>query len=75
MISTLLRTLFSVLGTHRKLALENLALRQQIAVLQRSVKRPRLKKSDRVFWVLLAKIWNDWAKTLIGTGLYALGGS
>ena len=58
------RTLISVLGTHRKLAFENLALRQQIAVLQRSVKRPRLKKSDRVFWVLLAKLWNDWAKTL-----------
>ena len=64
MISTLFRTLFSVLGTHRKLALENLALRQQIVVLQRSVKRPRLKKSDRVFWVLLSKTWNDWAKTL-----------
>ncbi len=47
--------------THRQLALENLALRQQIAVLQRSVKRPRLTKSDRVFWVLLSKVWNDWA--------------
>ena len=41
-VSALLRTLFSVLGTHRKLALENLALRQQIVVLQHSVKRPRL---------------------------------
>ena len=64
MISTLFRTLVSVLATHRQLALENLALRQQIAVLQRSVKRPRLKNSDRLFWTLLSKIWKDWAEIL-----------
>jgi len=64
MISTLLRTLISTLTSHRALALENLALRQQIAVLQRSVKRPRLKNSDRLFWVLLAKIWKDWTDAL-----------
>jgi hypothetical protein len=46
MISTLLRTLISTLASHRKLVLENLALRQQIVVLQRSVKRLRLKKTD-----------------------------
>ena len=33
-----------VLGTRRKLAFDNLALRQQIIVLQRSVKRPRLRE-------------------------------
>ena len=65
MIATLLRTLISTLASHRKLALENLALRQQIVVLQCSVKRPCLKKSDRVFWVLLARIWKDWTKALI----------
>ena len=64
MISTLLRTLISTLATHRELAFENLALRQQIAVLQRSVKRPHLKKSDRLFWVLLSRIWTDWAEIL-----------
>lgn len=64
MISTLFRTLVSVLATHRQLALENLALRQQIAILQRSVKRPRLKNSDRLFWTLLSKIWKDWAEIL-----------
>jgi len=64
MIQTLLKTLISTLATHRQLALENLALRQQIAVLQRSVKRPHLKKCDRHFWVLLSRIWTDWAKML-----------
>ena len=49
MISTLFRTLFSVLGTHRKLALENLALRQQIVVLRRSVKRPDLAAGNVLY--------------------------
>ena len=33
-------------------AVENLALRQQVAVLKQSVKRPKLRLRDRVFWVL-----------------------
>jgi hypothetical protein len=41
----LFKTLCSALTIHRNLALENLALRQQIAVLRRSIKRPRLKKT------------------------------
>ena len=64
MISTLLRTLFSGLGTHRKLALENLALRQQIVVLRRSVKRPRLKRTDRVFWVRALTLFDGDAVTI-----------
>ncbi len=64
MISTLLRTLISVLATRQELALENLALRQQIAVLQRSVKCPHLKNSDRLFWALLSRIWKDWSEVI-----------
>jgi hypothetical protein len=64
MISKLLRAVISSLAGHRQLALENLALRQQIAVLQRSAKRPHLKKRDRLFWVLLSRIWTNWAETL-----------
>jgi len=30
--------------------LENLALRQQLAVQQRSIKRPKVKNTDRIFW-------------------------
>ena len=33
------------------LTAENLALRPQLAVLQRSVPRPKLRTRDRVFWV------------------------
>ena len=32
-----------------ELAAENLALRQQLAVLERKSKRPRLRKRDRIF--------------------------
>ena len=36
-------------GGHRQLALENLALRQQLTVYKRTVTRPRLRKIDRLF--------------------------
>ena len=53
MISSFVRALVSVFKARRELALENLALRQQLAVLRRSVKRPQLSNVDREFWVLL----------------------
>ena len=65
MIWSLLCSLISAFKTLRSLALENLALRQQLAVLQRSVKRPRLSNVDRGFWVLLRRFWTDWARVLI----------
>ena len=65
MISSLLHSLVSAFKTHRSLALENLALRQQLAVLQRSVHRPRVLNVDRSFWVLLRRIWPDWDSVLL----------
>jgi putative transposase len=47
------------------LAAENLALRQQLAVLNQSVKRPQLRKRDRFFWVVLSKLWKSWREVLI----------
>jgi hypothetical protein len=44
---------------------ENLALRQQLGVLQRSVRRPRLRQRDRVFWVWLSRLWTDWQSSLV----------
>ena len=65
MIWSFLCSLISALKTRRELALENLALRQQLAVLYRSVKRPRLSDVDRGFWVLLRRIWTDWERVLV----------
>jgi transposase InsO family protein len=46
------------------LAAENLALRQQLAVCKQSVKRPKLRPRDRVFWVWLSRLWPDWRSAL-----------
>jgi putative transposase len=48
----------------RHAALENLALRQQLGVLKRKKGAPRLKEKDRVFWVVLSRIWPAWREAL-----------
>jgi transposase InsO family protein len=53
------------LKSHRELVLENLALRQQLAVLKHRTKRPKLTNADRAFWVLLSRLWTDWQDALI----------
>jgi hypothetical protein len=68
MISTLLHLLrlFPFLcGGPRQLALENLALRHQLAVYKRTASRPRLHRSDRLFWALLSRGWTGWRDTLV----------
>ena len=52
------------------LRLENLALRQQLAVLKHQAKRPRLRNRDRFFWVLLSRIWSLPKGELRRTSLY-----
>jgi hypothetical protein len=47
------------------IALENLALRHQLRVLQRSVRRPRLARWDRVLWVWLCRVWPGWRSSLV----------
>ena len=47
------------------LAIENAALRQQLAVYIKNQKRPRLQPCDRAFWLILRRVWSDWARTLV----------
>ena len=49
----------------RDIALENLALRQQLAAFKRKCPRPRLRGTDRFFWVWLSRSWKDWHRALI----------
>ncbi|MGH7320295.1 MAG: helix-turn-helix domain-containing protein [Candidatus Rokuibacteriota bacterium] len=68
MITTLLHLLrlFPFLcGGHRQLALENLALRQQLAVYKRTAKRLKLGRRDRLFWVRLSRVWAGWPQVLV----------
>src|SRR5437870_9634220 len=61
----LLRLLPFLCGGHRQLALENLALRQQLAVYRRTAPRPKLRTTDRLFWVGLARVWAGWRRPLV----------
>jgi len=47
------------------LAAENLALRQQLAVMSQKSKKPKIRNRDRIFWVCLSRLWNDWRSSLI----------
>src|SRR5256885_8484971 len=61
----LLRLIPFLFGGHRQLALENLALRQQLAVFKRTVNRPKLQRSDRLLWVWLSRVWPAWRQALV----------
>src|SRR5664280_3847906 len=64
-LTTLLVALSLIFRARAALELENLALRHQIGVLQRSSrKRPKLTAVDRLLWVLLSRIWSDWRSVL-----------
>src|SRR5271170_6194308 len=52
-------------SSRRDLLLENLALRQQLAVLKRRHSHPRLAVTDRFFWVILRRFWSRWRQALI----------
>ena len=62
MVAVFLR---SLLRTQTELAAENLALRQQLAILEHNSKRPRLRKPDRIFWAWLSRLWPNWRSALL----------
>jgi len=65
LLLNLLRLLPVLCGGHRHLALENLALSQQLAVYKKTLRRPKLYRSDRIFWVFLSGVWVGWRQALI----------
>src|ERR1700757_4959793 len=64
-LAAFLPPVFSIFRSRAALELENLALRHQIGVLQRSArKRPRLTPGDRLLWVGLSRVWSGWGSAL-----------
>ena len=59
------RLLFLLFRGHQAIALENLALRQQLAIYKRGNKRPRLARRDRWFWILFSRVWEGRRRALI----------
>jgi putative transposase len=55
----------SLLVSRAALSAENLALRQQLAILKPRTKRPKLRRRDRLFWVWLSRLWSGWTSVLI----------
>jgi putative transposase len=60
----LIRQAWPLVRRHLDLTLENLALRQQLAVALRRPPRRRARHRDRVFWVVLSKLWPRWRDAL-----------
>src|SRR5262245_29582123 len=52
-------------AARRELILENLLLRQQLAVAPRSSRRRTLRPGDRCFWVLIRGLWRRWRRALV----------
>ena len=61
----LVSLLKSGLKNRTELALENLALRQQLAIFKRDRPQARLKRRDRFFWACLSSVWQRWRESLI----------
>ena len=65
LVPLLLGSLLRVLCTRRDLLLENLALRQQLAVFKSKNRRPRLATPHKFFWVVARRLWAGWRNALI----------
>src|ERR1035437_1025201 len=63
-LSALLASIMSVFRTRAALQLEILALRHQLGVMQRSVKKPKLNWFDRFLWAWLCGAWAEWRSAL-----------
>src|SRR6267378_6171308 len=62
---SLFRMILLILGGYEQVALENLALREQLAIFQRSFRHPEIRQKDRLFWVCLQKVWKEWRSALV----------
>ena len=52
-------------SSRRNLLLENLALRQQLGVLRQRHPQPRFATPDKLFWVILRRLWPGWKRALL----------
>src|SRR5260370_16204350 len=61
-----IRVLIRLFRIRRKLVLEKLMHRQQLAVLKRRRPRQRLDLLDKLFWVVVRRFCSGWQQSLIG---------
>jgi putative transposase len=58
-------SLLSLFLSPKDLALEDLALRQQLSIYAQKEPTPRMSASDKLFWVLMSRSWSRWKETLV----------
>lgn len=67
-METIIFTFFIIILIYKlnfQLAIENLALRQQLTIMKQSIHRPKIRKRDRLFWVIFSRLWHGWENVLI----------
>src|SRR5215471_11872274 len=65
LLKLLLGLLLRCAHSRKDLLLENLVLRQQLAVLNRRKQRPRLDGVDMLFWIAVRRMWTEWKNSLL----------
>jgi hypothetical protein len=65
LIQALVACVASRFRSRRSLPLKVLPLPHQVAVYQRSGRRPHLHPRDRVFWAWLSRLWTGWQEALV----------
>jgi putative transposase len=64
-VYAILSALGALFRSQRQLRVENIALRHQLAIYQRTVKRPRVRPEDRILWCWLSRHWATWREVLV----------
>src|SRR5207247_4137124 len=65
LLLSVIRFVRLLLSGHQAVAIENAALRLQLAAFRRKRKRPVLTCFDRLFWVGLSRVWRSWRGPLL----------
>ena len=60
-----LSALGALFRSRLSMRVENVALRHQLAIYQRTVKRPRVRPTDRMFCSWLSRRWTGWRQALV----------
>ena len=64
-VCALLLLVSTVIRSRVSLQLEIVALRHQLAVYQRTTKRPQISSGDRILWSWLSCCWLGWRDALV----------
>ncbi|HSY21805.1 MAG TPA: integrase core domain-containing protein [Polyangiaceae bacterium] len=64
LLEAIVGAFFGAFRPRANLVAENLVLRQQLAILRRTIRRPRLRPIVRAFWVVVSCLWSRWSDAL-----------